>query len=234
VCNNTSNLAWGEKVQKHCDLIFSETIPALDYMKTGDKVIREPTTMCLDPFFWHPNLEIPEHLIITKEPGEVLIYHAVGNYDYRNTDDRNIKGTPYIVAAVDRLKLEGLNVRLIFFTNIPNTEVRFYQAQADIIVDQLNYGRYGATAREGMMLGKPVVCYINTFEYDENDKLISLDECPLISASEQEVYDAIKDLVINPEKRFEVGKRGREYALKWHSADACAERYEQYYDTLFS
>lgn len=34
------------------------------------------------------------------------------------------------------------------------------------------------------------------------------------------------------EKRIAVGKQSREYALKWHSAESCAERYEMIYDRL--
>ena len=111
--------------------------------------------------------------------------------------------------------------------------MRYYQAQADIIVDQLNYGRYGATAREGMMLGKPVICYMNKFEYREEDKLACLDECPLVSATEVDVYEVLKNLVENASLRVSLGEQSRSYALKWHSADACAARYEKVYDALF-
>ncbi|MCP0914350.1 MULTISPECIES: glycosyltransferase [Legionella] len=234
VCANEKNLDWGAKVHKYCDLIFSETLPALDYMKPGNKVIREPTTMCLDPDFWSPDLHIPDEHRVKKETGEVLIYHAVGNYNFRNTQTKNIKGTPFVFAAVERLQEEGYPVRLIFITDQPNQVVRYYQAQSDIIVDQLNYGRYGANAREGMMLGKPVICYLNKYEFREEDKLACLAECPLVSASEKTIYDELKNLVVNAALRKTIGAQSRQYALKWHAADACAERYERIYDQLFS
>lgn len=233
VCSEERNLAWGKKVHQYCDLIFSETSPALDYVQAGERIIREPITTCLDPTIWSPDLDIPKEHVIQKESDEILIYHAVGNYVSRNTETRNIKGTPFVFEAVERLKQEGHKIRLIFVTNKPNIVVRFYQLQADIIVDQLNYGRYGANAREGMMLGKPVICYLNKFEFDKNDYLKSLDECPLISATEHSVYDELKKLILNQEIRNSIGLKSREYALKWHSADACAERYERIYDKLF-
>lgn len=234
VCTDQIAFSWGQKVHQYCDLIFSETSPAIDYMRSHEKIVREPTTMSLDPDFWSPDLEIPEEHLLSKEEGELLIYHAVGNYDSRNTEKKNIKGTPAVFAAIERLKQEGHKVKLIFVTNKPNKVVRFYQAQADIIVDQLNYGRYGATAREGMMLGKPVICYINGFEYDSADQLQSLAECPLVSATEHSVYEELKKLILNPELRQSIAKKSREYALKWHAAAACAERYEAYYDQLFN
>jgi glycosyltransferase involved in cell wall biosynthesis len=234
VCNDSRNLAWGKKVDTYCDLIFGETVPALDYLDSP-KSIFEPVTMCLDPGVWYPELPIPDQFKIARNEEELLVYHAVGNYDSRTRENgRNIKGTPAVIDAIEQLKAEGFPVRLIFVTGLKNIEVRYIQAQADVIVDQLNYGRYGATAREGMMLGKPVICYINKYEKKPNHKLSCFDDIPLVSASEKTVYEAIKNLLLDQEKRLILGRKSREYALKWHSPDACAERYEQIYDNLMS
>jgi hypothetical protein len=233
VCDSQKSLAWGKKIHRYCDAIFAETSPAIGHMQAYENVVRDPTTMCLDSEVWSPDLKIPKKHIVDKQANEILIYHAVGNYDTRASDTKNIKGTPFILKAVERLKEEGYPVKLLFLTNTPNQEVRFYQVQADVIVDQLNYGRYGATAREGMMLGKPVICYMNTFEHREEDTLSCLAECPLVSATEASVYDALKSLVIDAPLRASLGERSRAYALKWHSADACAARYEKIYDGMF-
>jgi glycosyltransferase involved in cell wall biosynthesis len=233
ICSDQKNLQWGKKVQEYCDLIFAETLPALDYMKPGKNVIRGPISACLDPEVWSPDLVIPKEHVISRDNDEILVFHAVGNYDTRNTETRNIKGTPFILQAIERLQAEGHNVRLIFFKDKSNYELRYYQVQSDIIVDQLNSGRYGAIAREGMMLGKPVICYINTFEFEEKDKLAYLEECPLISATEKTVYEHLKSLVVDSELRRSIGIKNRAYALKWHSTAICAERYEQIYDQLF-
>jgi hypothetical protein len=234
VCNDADNLSWGNKVKEYCDLIFGENLPALDLIASPEKVIRSSIVASLDPEIWSPNLKIPDKFLISKNPSEIFIYHAVGNYSIRNQNGRNIKGTPAVVAAVERLKDEGLPVRLIFFSDMKNIDIRFMQSQADIIVDQLNYGRYGATAREGMMLGKPVIHYMNMHEMESRFELSWLKECPLVSASEETVYEVLKDLILNPDKRRLIGVKSREYALKWHNADACAERYEVVYDALMS
>ena len=190
--------------------------------------------MCLDPTFWHPDLRVPDHLKIARKEGELLVYHAVGNYELRTRNGRDIKGTGAVMAAVERLQSEGMPVRLVFVTGMKNTEVRFLQVQADVIVDQLNYGRYGATAREGMMLGKPTICYLNPNEPRPVDVLSSIGEVPLVSATETTIYQVLKDLLLNSEKRRRIGQASREYALKWHSADACAERYERVYDNVMN
>ncbi|MGQ0810791.1 MAG: glycosyltransferase [Nitrospiraceae bacterium] len=231
VCNDKKNLAWGRKVDRFCDLIFTETFPALDYQASG-KAVRDPVTMCLDSVIWNANLPVPSQFRLERGERELLVYHGVGNYDARAHSGRNIKGTGAVVAAIDRLNVGGIPVRLVFVSGMRNLDVRFYQVQCDVIVDQLNYGRYGATAREGMMLGKPTICYINLREPQAEQILTCLEDVPLVSATEQTVYGVLRDLLLNPQKRERIGQASRNYALKWHSAEACAERYEQIYDKI--
>lgn len=234
VCSDERNLAWGRKVDLLCDAIFSETLPALDFLAPPHKVIRGPHTAAMDESFWSPDIVVPPDFQLPRSPGEVLVFHAFGNYNTRVDTQRNIKGTPAVDAAIERLKHEGMNVRLIFATDMRNVDVRYYQVQADIIVDQLWAGRYGAAAREGMMLGKPVISYVNPTEASREYELDALKEVPLVSATVDTVYEVLKDLVRNPEKRRNLGQQSRQYALKWHGMAACAERYETAYDRLFA
>jgi hypothetical protein len=233
VCSDRGNLAWGHKIAMFCDLIATEVFPALDY-QAGPLCFREPLTSVLDQDFWHPDLEVPAQYRLERAQGEMIVYHAVGNLATRAVNGRNIKGSGAVVAAVERLRTEGMNVRLEFVSKVPNRDVRFIQAQADVVVDQLNHGRYGATAREGMMLGKPTVCYINRNEPGPGDDLQSIRECPLVSANEETIYDVLKSLLQDPDRRRRIGGASRTYALKWHSIDACAARFERVYDAVMA
>jgi glycosyltransferase involved in cell wall biosynthesis len=233
MCSDRRNLAWGHKVAMFCDLVATEGDPALDY-QSGPACYREPLTTALDPEFWRPDLAIPEHRRLAREPNELIVFHAVGNFATRTRAGRNIKGTPAVIAAVERLRGEGVPVRLEFVSDMANREVRFVQAQADVIVDQLNFGRYGATAREGLMLGKPTVCRIDVREPTNEHELASLRECPLVTADEATIYTVLRDLLLDADKRRRIGAQSRAYALKWHAADACAERFERVYDRLMT
>jgi glycosyltransferase involved in cell wall biosynthesis len=233
VCSDIGNLAWGHKLQTFCDLIATEGFPGLDY-QNSIKCFREPLTTALDPDFWRPDLEIPDRLRLARRPGELIVYHGVGNFSTRAGKGRNLKGTGAVIDAIDRLRREGVDVRLEFVTDLPNKDVRFIQLQADVIVDQLNYGRYGATAREGMMLGKPTVCFIHPDEPPPARQLESIRTCPLVSATEATIYDVLKDLLASPERRLTLGQEGRAFAMRWHSADACAERFERVYDAMMA
>jgi hypothetical protein len=231
VCHDKMNLAWGHKVEMFCDLIACEGFPALDY-QSGPKAYREPLTTALDPEFWRPDLEIPPHLVLPRADGEMIVYHAVGNYDLRSNAEKNVKGTRAVTEAVNRLRSEGMNVRLEFVTDMPSKDVRFIQLQADVVVDQLNHGRYGANAREAMMLGRPTICHINKSEPTGQNKLESIETCPLVSANESSVYEVLRDLLLDRKKCENVGIASRQFALKWHASGSCAERFEGAYDRL--
>ncbi len=233
VCSDRRNLAWGQKVRLLCDLIATDATPALDLQGDLPKVYREPLTSALDPEYWDPAMAIPDEFRLKREPGELLVCHGVGEYSARTRGTQNIKGTQAVISAIDRLQSEGIPVRLHFVTGIDSTDVRYHQLQCDIIVDQLNYGRYGASAREGMMLGKPTICRM-IYEPVGGRQLQSIEECPLISATEETIYDVLKSLAVDRRKREQIGKASRDFALKWHSADACAEQFEAVYDRMMA
>lgn len=236
VCSEAAQFLSGSRIEALMDLYALEGDWPADFSRlNADRCFYDPLTYCIHDGLWHPDLTIPKRIeLFKREPGEVLVLHSVGGIEDRQSGTRNIKGTPAVVDAVERLKTDGYNVRLIFKTGVPSRDMRFYQIQADIVVDQLNYGRYGATARECMALGLPTITRLHPGQPYKLSPSPSLQECPLIDASEATVYDAIKDLLDNPEKRERIGRASREYAVKWHSADACAERFEKVYDRVLA
>ncbi|UGY16071.1 glycosyltransferase [Bradyrhizobium septentrionale] len=235
ICSNHRMSAWGWKVVQLADLICIETDPPLDFRDTA-AVFREPLSFAIDPEFWRPELgqsiPVPGLWREPKADGEILIYHSVGNYEMRTRQGVNVKGTGAVVAAIDRLKAEGHPVRLLFRKDVPSVDNRWMLAQADIIVDQLNYGRYGATAREGMMLGRPVVGRVNKVEARGLPAVRAIAECPIVDASEETIYEVLRRLVTDPGERSRIGAVSRAHAMRWWSKDVLAERYERVYDHL--
>lgn len=80
--------------------------------------------------------------------GVLKIVHAPSNPE--------VKGTSYIVAAVQNIK----NVELIFLHNASRKKVIEVLSAADIVIDQVIIGWYGLLSVEAMSLGKPVICYL--------------------------------------------------------------------------
>jgi hypothetical protein len=231
VCSDAKNGAWARKLESLCDWVSVDGDWAVDE-RTGSRAVRAPVTTALDPQVWRPDIQPPEDMRIDRAPGEILIYHAVGNYEARRAQGRDIKGTGAVLAAIERLKAEGLPVRLVFATDVPSSRVRFLQVQADIVVDQLNYGRHGANARESFMLGKPVITRLEPRQGDPLPPLRYLEESPALAADEGTVYEVLRQLIGQPERWPALGAAGRAYAMRWHDADACAQRYERILDRV--
>ena len=235
VCNDAKNLAWGKLRNELCDFQVSAGGNRVDY--NDDPRIHEvPEFYCLDPEVWSPDQTIPTEHQLKVPKDTVKIYHAVGNFELRTNaeDQRNIKSTHIYVPTIQKLKDNGHNVELVFIRDVPGRVVRYYQLQSDIVVDMLTYGFYGANVREAMMLGKPVVCYLRPEWLASIRREVPefIDQLPIVSATPETVYEVLEDLVRNPEKRREIGRRSREFAIRWHSSERAAARFDQIYTDL--
>jgi hypothetical protein len=233
ICSDERNLEWGYHRNRLTDFQCTTGDNRKDY-NDDERVHEVPEFYCLDPEFWRPDLEIPQRYRLDLPAETVKVYHAVGNFQKRTATGRNIKSTHIYVPLIDRLKAEGHPVELVFVHGVPNSEVRFTQGQADIVVDMLTFGWFGANVREALMLGKPVVCYLRPEWLESMRKRVPdyIDELPVVSATPETVEDVLKELVGDPDRRRELGERGRAFALKYHSAEAGARRMDQIYREL--
>jgi hypothetical protein len=235
ICSDERNLEWGYHRNRLTDFQCTTGDNRKDY-NDDPRVHEVPEFYCLDPEFWRPDLEVPQRHRLDLPPGTVKIYHAVGNFQKRTISGRNIKSSHIYLPLIDRMKADGYPVERIFVHDVPNAVVRFTQVQADIVVDMLTFGWFGANVREALMLGKPVVCYLRPEWLERMRTQIPdyIDELPVLSATPETVEDVLKELVEDRERRLELGERGRRFALKYHSAEAGARRMDQIYRELLS
>jgi hypothetical protein len=234
ICSDERNLAWGAFRNRMADLQVNISGNRADYNNDA-RVHEVPEFYCMDPEVWSTDLIVPTNYRVAIPDTTVKLYHAVGNLELRRgVGGRTIKGTHVFVAVADRLKEQGLDVDLMFFHDVPSTKIRYYQSQADIVLDQLTIGWFGANGRESLMLGKPVVCWLRPSWLDQVAQQLPdyVEELPVVSAGEDTVEDAVRELVESPARRRELGQRGRAFALKWHSAEAGARRMDQLYRAL--
>jgi hypothetical protein len=234
ICSDARNLAWGRFRNTVADFQCTLFGNQVDYNDDA-RVHEVPEFYCLDKDLWHPQIEIPEvFLLNSKSIDTTWLYHAVGNKAERTINGVNIKSTHIYLPVIQKLKEEGLAIELIEPSDIPNKEVRFLQAQADIFLEMLTFGWFGANAREAMMLAKPVICFIRP-EWLESVRQEIPDyaaELPIISATPTTVEEILRDLIANPAKRREIGQRSREFAVKWHSTESGGRRFDQIYTKL--
>ena len=93
--------------------------------------------------------------------------------------------------------------------------MRFYQAQADIVVEQLIYGWYGSTFVETSALGKPVICYLRpSWKKFFLKTFPEYDSLPIVEADTKTIYKSLKKLVEDADLRFQIGLDSRRFAEK--------------------
>ncbi|MEW6096969.1 MAG: hypothetical protein AB1567_10690 [bacterium] len=184
-------------------------------------------------YMYHWDKLLLSHFSIDTEEVKPNIYYK---FDKNKTikilhvpNHKNIKGTKYFIKAIEELKSEGYNLEFIMVQRVPNSEVKKFISEADIIADQLVIGWYAMYAIEAMAMGKPVICYLREDLYNLyiEEGLIEKDEIPLINANIFNIKDVLRNILNNPNKILELGKKGRDFVLKHHSLEAIGKHFDE-------
>lgn len=171
-----------------------------------------PSVVHIDTDLW-----MPARRSVSQSDGKtgvVKIAHAPNH--------RGFKGTEFVVNAVNALRDEGLNVELMLLEGLKNEVVRETLCNnADILVEQLNATGHGLNAIEGMAAGLVVVANLEDEAYTRPMRRWSfLQECPIVSASPENIVDVLRVLVTRPDLRNCLGVASRAYAKKYHGLDS--------------
>lgn len=235
VCSDEKNLEWGKLRNSLADFQCSMGVNRADF-NIAPNIHATPLFYCLNDEVWSPDLEIPSAYERPSSSSKIIrLYHSVGNMGKRTSiGSVNIKSTHIYLPLVHKLQAQGMNIDLINPTGIPNLEVRFLQAQADIVLEMLEFGWFGANAREAMMLGKPVICYLRQEWLDSLRQEIPdyVDELPIVRATPETIESVLLDLISNEKKRIEIGRRGRKFCIKYHSDANAARHFDAVYQSL--
>jgi len=182
------------RAKKYADVL----IAGGDLIHFGERGIMLPLATDLSIWNYYPT---PKHKTI-------VIAHS--------TNHRSHKGTRFILDCFDRLK-DKLPIKMMLIERKPMEECKKLYPQADIFIPDVISGWHGFTAIEAMATGRPVITYLRPdiwkfhWYYAKNH--------PAISANPDTLARAITKLVNDSKLRGELGIRGREYALKYHSLE---------------
>lgn len=139
---------------------------------------------------------------------------------------RNIKGTKFILEAIKKLEKENLPIEFKLVEKMPHHQAIEIYKKADIVIDSVLHGTYGILAIECMALGKPVLCYIHP-----NVKHLYKD-LPIVNTQPNQVYQNLKKLILDPEKREILGIKGRKYVEEKHDSIIMAKKLINLYRKL--
>lgn len=160
-----------------------------------------------------PDIEVPVYIVPLRvnvkdiEPSypekavqKPVIVHAPSK--------RGNKGTQYVLETLDNIKED---FEFILVENKSHEEAVEIYKKADLIIDQLLAGTYGVFSIEAMALGKPVLTYI-----DEEMIKTFPEDIPIISSSRYSLKDNLEEMILDADKRNEVGYEGRQYVREYH------------------
>ena len=120
-----------------------------------------------------------------------------------------IKGTKYILAAVEKLKKEGYEFEFELVENVPNEVLLKKLTDADVLVDELFLHGPGVLGMEAMFSG----CAVITRTLQEHKNIF---DPPVLNANPENIYGQIKILLDQPDLIIEMAKKGLEYVKKYN------------------
>lgn len=130
-----------------------------------------------------------------------------------------VKGTVHIKNAFEKLKKEKYNFEFKYLEpNLTQEEVKDEISKCDVYVDELRVGSYGMTAIEALASGKPTMTFIREDIVNQFPL-----ELPFVNTNPDTIYDNLKELILNPEKIVEIGKKSREYIEKYHDVNVVVD-----------
>ena len=186
--------------RRYADGLFISTPDLLDVAPEA-QVVQQ--VIDLNQWAYEPNSH-------PDDKTELVIAHAPTN--------RRIKGTEYLIDAVDQLRQRGYSVRLDVIEGIPAAEVIHRYQQCDLGVDELLQGSYGNVAIELMALCKPVIANLGSWYQEHRPDL------PVVHADPTDIAQKLEALINDPARRQRLGAAGREYVKRWHDINTHVTR----------
>lgn len=142
------------------------------------------------------------------------------------------KGSLYILQAIERLKIK-YEEYFEFITAdklMPHAMLMALYQEADLVIDQVLIGWYGASAVEAMMMGRAVIARINPDDLHFIPPHMAKDvQESIIHADPFSIYAVLERCIHDREFLAAKAAAGTEYVRKWHDpkyvAHLTKERY---------
>ena len=156
-----------------------------------------------------------------KKTDRINIVHAPSH--------RFAKGTDYIIPVIKKLQ-DKYPLNFILVENMPQEKAKAIYAQADIAIDQLIVGWYGAFAVEMMGLGIPTIAYLRKEDLEEFVPFYQ--EIPVVNANKETLEKKLIILLEDASLRQKLGDLSKKYVQKYHNPLTIASHLKKVYEDL--
>lgn len=183
---------------------------------------------------------LPQSLLLFERKEEVLPlkHYSDGKNSpikiVHSPNFRGFKGSEFIIAAIDSLKEEGLNIEFTLIEGKKNWEVLEMLKTADILVEQIICPGYGLNAVEGLSHDCVVISNTAKNDYLQVMSIFSfLQECPIVEATPITVKETLRKLITDPTLRKNIASKGSEYVKNHHSVKSYSDFNEAIFDKVW-
>jgi glycosyltransferase involved in cell wall biosynthesis len=201
-----------KQFNKYADQIYALNPDLMHVLPSRTKFVPYAS---VDPRDWQPVYQ-------NHSDRPIRILHAPSH--------RAFKGTKYILEAINSLRDDGIQIELLIVEDMSHAQAKELYKKADILIDQVLAGWYGALAVELMALGKPVMCYLR----EEDLVFIPPDmraDIPIINVNPVTLYPVLKEWISERQHQLvDVGRQGRRYVERWHNPLEIAARLKADYE----
>jgi len=124
----------------------------------------------------------------------------------------------------------GLENKIVKMGVVSKPLLRKYIDAVDVCVDQFTHGGLGTFALESLSIGKPLITHYNAekhFRFEENPPVIN-------SFSVEEIAEAIRFCVDNPNEMKALGEKSRSWLCKYHGHKVLWPAYDAEYRRAIS
>jgi hypothetical protein len=137
---------------------------------------------------------------------------------------RSTKGTDFVLAAFDALRDQGVAFEVDLIEGVDNKTAIERMTAADIVVEKLLGDGYGVTPLEALASGRVVLGRTTP------RALAPAPDYPGLSADPSTAVAVLRDLIESPERRGEIGAKGRPFVLANHSPAVVGAALERLYN----
>lgn len=204
MCNSGKRDSWRskaiEKAAKYSDHFFALN-PDLLYFLPPEKSSFLPYTLAN----FH-EIKPKENPFFAQD--KIRIVHA--------PTQRVTKGTSYILQALEELKLEFRDkIEIKIVEHLSHDQALEIYRTADLFIDQVLIGWYGAAAVEVMKMGIPVAVYINPdhLQFVEKEMAMNL---PFLQVDIFNLKEKIRNFILQRDMAIELGQKGQAFVNQWH------------------